>query len=87
LNERKRLEERLLRFDLVEKVYPSEANFVLAKVTDANNVYEYLIRRKIVVRNRSNVELCDGCLRMTVGTVAENDCLLRALSEYGGLED
>ena len=86
LNERKRLEERLLKFDLVEKIYPSDSNFVLVKVTDANNVYEYLIRKKIVVRNRSKVELCDGCLRMTVGTVAENDCLLRALSEYGEFE-
>jgi histidinol-phosphate aminotransferase len=87
LNERKRLEEQLPNFDLVEKIYPSDANFVLVKVSDANNIYEYLIRKKIVVRNRSSVTLCEECLRVTVGTAAENDRLLRALSEYDGFED
>ena len=59
------------------KVYPSEANFLLIKVKDANYIYSYLVDNEIIVRNRSS--LIDNCLRVTVGTRNENDKLLDAL--------
>lgn len=82
LRGREMLNEELSRFDFVEKLYPSDANFVLLKVNDANAIYDYLVREKIVVRNRSNVEFCEGCLRITVGTAVENARLLEALKNY-----
>jgi histidinol-phosphate aminotransferase len=66
----------------VEKVYPSDANFLLVKVTDANAIYSYLRDKGIIVRNRNNVLLCEGCLRITVGTERENSELLEALNSY-----
>ncbi|MFT3746480.1 MAG: histidinol-phosphate transaminase [Pyrinomonadaceae bacterium] len=80
--ERVRLDNLLSGFDFVERVYPSDANFLLVKVDDANELYRYLIDKRIVVRNRNNVELCDGCLRITVGTQEENDRLLAALGSF-----
>ena len=62
-----------------EKVYPSDANFFLARVTDANAIYQYLVKEGIIVRNRSNVSLCNNCLRITIGTKDENEQLLKAL--------
>lgn len=82
LSERRRLIESLGGLDFVLKIYPTDANFVLAKTTDANAIYEHLIAERIVVRNRSNVELCEGCLRITVGTPNENSRLLDALSTF-----
>jgi len=82
LAERQRLEVELRRFDLVETIYPSDANFLLVKVADAAELYGSLLSGQIVVRNRSSVELCDGCLRITVGTPAENTELLRAIEVY-----
>ncbi len=64
---------------ICEKVYPSDANFFLAKVKDANALYNYLIDNGIVVRNRNNVALCGNCLRITIGTPEENCALLAAL--------
>ena len=72
----------LAELAFVKTVYPSDANFVLVKLADANAVYRYLIDNKIVVRNRSTVELCDECLRITIGTPAENDRLIDALTRY-----
>ena len=66
----------------VQKVYPSDANFVLARMTDATSIYNYLKEKGIIVRNRSNVILCEDCLRITVGTPKENDQLLEALKNY-----
>jgi histidinol-phosphate aminotransferase len=80
--ERGRLADLLTRLSFVTKIYPSEANFLLVKMTDANEIYRFLIERKIIVRNRSNVAHCEGCLRITVGTQAENDALVSALFEY-----
>lgn len=80
--ERKRLESGLNRLPCVVRVHPSDANFVLARTVDADAIYRYLIERKIVVRNRSSVELCEGCLRITVGTAEENTLLLDALSSF-----
>lgn len=62
-----------------EKVYPTDANFFLAKVTDANAIYNYLIDNGIVVRNRNRVALCGNCLRITIGTPQENCALLAAM--------
>lgn len=64
---------------LVEQVYPSAANFLLVKVKNAKNVYRKLIEKRIVVRDRSNIELCDNCLRITIGSLKENQGLLEAI--------
>ena len=66
----------------VEKVFPSDANFLLVKVTDANAIYAYLRDKGIIVRNRNNVLLCEGCLRITVGTERENRELLQVMSRF-----
>lgn len=80
INQRNRLAEQLSAYSFVEKIYPSDANFLLVKVTHANLVYQKLIDARIVVRNRSTVTLCDECLRITVGTPEENNKLLLALN-------
>jgi histidinol-phosphate aminotransferase len=67
---------------VIKKIYPSDANFFLIKVEDPKMVYDYLAEHKIIVRNRSNVALCAGCLRVTVGTQEENDMLVKALKKY-----
>ncbi|MFA5815709.1 MAG: histidinol-phosphate transaminase [Bacteroidales bacterium] len=79
LTERIRLADRLKKLAGVEKVYPSDANFLLVKFTDAKAIYKYLADNSIIVRDRSNQALCEGCLRITVGTPAENDKLVNAL--------
>lgn len=79
LKERERMSLLLNHFPFVKKVYPSDANFLLVKVDDAYSVYNYLIDQSIIVRNRNNVLLCEGCLRITIGTADENDLLLKAL--------
>ncbi|MBP7474949.1 MAG: histidinol-phosphate transaminase [Pyrinomonadaceae bacterium] len=81
-NERSRLEKVLTEVHLVKRVYPSDANFLLVQVDDANSIYQYLIEKKIVVRNRNNIELCEGCLRITVGTYEENTAVLDALKQF-----
>lgn len=67
---------------ICHKVYPSDANFFLAKMTDAQAIYEYLINEGIIVRNRTRVKLCENCLRITIGTKSENSELLGALRRY-----
>lgn len=64
------------------RVYPSAANFFLAKVTDADAIYSYLVDKGIIVRNRNRVQMCEGCLRITIGTKEENNELLAALRQY-----
>lgn len=81
-SERLRLENSLIDLDIVKRVYTSDANFLLVEVDGANAVYKYLIDEKIVVRNRNNVELCEGCLRVTVGTPEENERLLAVLGSF-----
>jgi histidinol-phosphate aminotransferase len=76
------LTEMLAKLKLVEKVYPSDANFILVKVPDARRVYNFLVDRKIIIRDRSKVYLCEGCLRITVGAKSENLALYKALAEY-----
>lgn len=82
LAERKNLEKQLTEIKCIEKLYPSDANFVLVKVIDAKGIYNYLVEHKIIVRDRSNVALCENCLRITVGTSKENEKLISALKSY-----
>lgn len=74
--------EALGAFSFVEKVYPSDANFLLVKVEDADAVYDYLIADGIIVRNRNRVKGCQGCLRITIGVESENDKLINSLKRY-----
>jgi histidinol-phosphate aminotransferase len=80
---REELARDLASLPFVLTVYPSDANFLLVKTTDAHKVYDYLLGDGIVVRDRSKVELCAGCLRVTVGTAKENEDLVAALRGYG----
>ncbi len=79
--EREKLRQALNFLPLVEKIYPSDANFLLVKVQNADNLYQKLIQQGIVVRNRSKVTLCEGCLRITVGTPEENKKLIESLKQ------
>jgi histidinol-phosphate aminotransferase len=79
---REKLAADLAGLPFVLTVYPSDANFLLVKMTDARGVYDYLLKDGIVVRDRSKVELCEGCLRMTVGTEKENQELMEALAGW-----
>ncbi len=81
LQERSRLIDLLKSLPFVQKIYPSEANFLLLKVHDANGIYRYLIDEGVVVRNRSNVQLCSNCLRLTIGLHEENTMLYEKLKQ------
>lgn len=78
------LEEAFRALPCTVEVFPSDANFFLARVTDAVDVYCYLVGKGIIVRNRHTVALCGNCLRVTVGTRPENEKLLDALRQYNG---
>jgi histidinol-phosphate aminotransferase len=80
VKEREVLAAALVNLSFVKKVYPSDANFLLVKMDDPVSVYKKLLQQGIVVRDRSKVELCEGCLRITVGTKEENQTLLYALA-------
>jgi histidinol-phosphate aminotransferase len=82
LNQRSYLEDVLNKYSFVQKIYPSDANFILVKMDGARKIYEFLIEKKIILRDRSNVHLCDNALRITVGTPDENGALTSALTEY-----
>jgi histidinol-phosphate aminotransferase len=79
-SERRRLSDELKRLSVIREVYPSDANFILVKVRDAGKIYDYLVSRGIIVRNRSS--MIDNCLRITVGTKTENNKLLKALKNF-----
>lgn len=79
LEERAYLEKELSNLAFIQKVFPSQANFLLVKMPKANEIYHALIDSKIIVRNRSKVVLCEDCLRITVGTRYENETLISAL--------
>jgi histidinol-phosphate aminotransferase len=72
----------LKKLSIVEKIYPTDSNFILVKFEEANQVFDFLIDQKIIVRNRSTVVLCEDCLRITVGTDSENQRLIGALKEF-----
>lgn len=79
--ERQKMTKLLEAFPFVVKIYPSDANFLLVKMHDAPGIYEYLVEKGIIVRNRSTIHLCDSSLRITIGTSEENEILLNALKE------
>ena len=82
LTQRDKLVLELKHYEFVIDIYPSDANFILVKTTDAKGIYNFLVQRGIIVRDRSKVTLCEGCLRITVGTPGENNILLEALKNY-----
>lgn len=82
LKERERLHKKLTDLSIVQHIYPSDSNQLLVKFTEANQIFHYLIEQKIITRLRSNVLLCDNCIRISVGTRKENDILLKALKKY-----
>jgi len=79
LEERVRVMEEFVKLPCCVRVFPTDANFFLAKVYEATQIYNYLVGEGIIVRNRTNVMLCKDCLRITIGTKEENDALLEAL--------
>lgn len=81
LNERSVLIQELKQLAIVQHIYPTDSNFVLVKVNDASAIYNYLVDKGIIVRNRSSVSLCLGCLRITVGTPEENKILINVLKK------
>ena len=82
LQERAKVMKAFAELPICKKVYPSDANFFLALVSDAQAVYDYLVEKGIIVRNRTRVELCNNCLRITIGTKSENIELLSALRQF-----
>jgi histidinol-phosphate aminotransferase len=82
LQQRSLLEKELLSFSFVSRVFPSDANFILVKVDNPRDLYQTLAGQKIIVRDRSGMSLCEGCLRITVGTADENARLLEAMKAY-----
>ena len=82
INERAHLLPAFAELPICKAVFPTDANFFLARVTDAGSIYHYLVDRGIIVRNRSRVQLCGNCLRITIGTPQENNVLLGALRQY-----
>ncbi len=79
ISDRNQLKQELLTINFIKKIYPSDANFLLVKVDDANLRYNQLIKNGIVIRNRTNQTLCDNCIRITIGTFVENENLIMTL--------
>ena len=82
LQERSRMIDAFAMLPICEKVYPTDANFFLAKMSDAPTIYNYLVDKGIIVRNRHRVQLCENCLRITIGTKTENSELIAALRQF-----
>jgi histidinol-phosphate aminotransferase len=82
-NERKMLFDELCKLSIVQKVYPSDGNYILCKFKNANATYDYLVEKGVIVRNRSTQLYCDNCLRITVGTPDDNEALINYLKEFG----
>ena len=82
LEERSRMIDAFQLLPICVKVYPTEANFFLAQMTDATKIYNYLVDKGIIVRNRHRIQLCQNCLRVTIGTKTENGELIAALRQY-----
>ncbi len=85
LKEREKLEEGLNSLTFVQEIFPSDANFLLVRMENPHDVYTYLKKKGIIVRDRSSVPLCEGCLRITIGTEQENLLLRDALVVYENL--
>jgi histidinol-phosphate aminotransferase len=82
VEERKNLTIQLQKHPQIQHIYPSDTNFLLIKVENAKHLYAFLMQNEIIVRDRSKVALCQGCLRITVGTKEENEVFLKVLSDY-----
>ncbi|MBO7324686.1 MAG: histidinol-phosphate transaminase [Bacteroidales bacterium] len=82
IEQRSFLQQALAALPIVQHIYPSDANFLLVKVDDADALYQYLVAQGIIVRNRNRVRLCEGCLRITVGTADENAALMAAMQQF-----
>jgi histidinol-phosphate aminotransferase len=82
VQEKEILIKALSQFSFVETIYPSDANFILVKVKDANHLYDHLSSNEVIVRNRSKEVYCENCLRITIGTPAENQQLIELLNQY-----
>ncbi|UKJ05761.1 histidinol-phosphate transaminase [Solitalea lacus] len=82
VQERTKLANQLAEISIVEKVYPSDANFLLAKIKYADYLYDFLVDKGIIVRNRSKVVLCEDSLRITIGTPSENETLIKTIKEF-----
>lgn len=82
LKERGLLQQALSTLPYCQKVYPSDANFFLVRVNEAQRVYDYLVEMGIIVRNRSRVQMCDNCLRITIGSRSENNELIGAMRNF-----
>ena len=81
LKEREKMIANLKKFPFVVKVYPTDANFLLVKTHDPRGIYQYLVDEKIIVRDRSSISLCEGCLRISIGSPEENATLIEALDD------
>lgn len=79
VKQRERLSTELEKLNFVKKIYHSDSNFLLVKISDPINIYERLVEKGIIVRDRHSVSLCEGCLRITIGTEQENKTLIEAL--------
>ena len=82
VDEKEKLKKELKQFSFVKKIHNSDANFLLVKVDEANGLYKHLASGEVVVRNRSKEPLCEGCLRITIGTPEENKQLIDLLNKY-----
>ncbi len=82
LSERENLKELLINLPIVEEILPSNANFLMVKFSNPIEIYNYLVNKKIIVRDRSKKVLCEGCLRFTIGSKTENLLLINALKEF-----
>lgn len=81
LKEREKMIANLKKYPFVAKIYPTDANFVLVKTHDPRGIYQYLVDEKIIVRDRSSISLCEGCLRISIGSPEENATLIEALDD------
>ncbi len=81
--EREQFIPKLEGLPMVEKVFPSDANFLLVRFDSSQEVFHYLLQQKVIVRDRSSQPLCEGCLRLTIGTREENNRLIEALATFG----
>ena len=84
--EREKLKSELNNLESVLTIYPSDANFILVKTIKPKEIYQFMVNRGVIVRDRSKVELCEGCLRITIGTPNENELLIEAFKNFEELK-
>jgi histidinol-phosphate aminotransferase len=82
VTEREKLRADLGQMSSVLSIYPSDANFILVKTENPTEIYQFFVERGIIVRDRSKVALCEGCLRITIGTPQENTVLMEAFKNF-----